>query len=160
MGKNISGVGIDTNIVGRIKIHGQEEPAKPKIKSIIVSDLTKESHGNATGVGLADVITRKLFAKIDFDRTKKNVTTSGFLERGKMPIIAETDDEALKLALRNCGSAVPGSEGIIRIKDTLHLDTLYVSNEILNKLEGNSNIEILQKNVDLLADRQAFAPFE
>ena len=159
MGKNISGVGMDTNIIGRIKIYGQEEPASPQIKSIVVTDLTDESHGNATGVGLADVITRRIFDKIDFEITYKNISTSGFLERGKIPFVAENDYEALNLALRNCGDVLPGKERMIRIVDTLHLDELYVSDAILNELTNNPQIELVQKNVHVFDEHQTLIPF-
>ena len=159
MGKNISGVGIDTNIIGRTKIYGQEEPSSPDIRSIVVRDLTDESHGNATGIGLADIITRKLYAKIDFDITYKNISTSSFLERGKIPFVAETDHDAMNLALRNCGNANPGEERIIRIMDTLHLDELYVSETILNELRGNLQIEIIDSTVDLFDDKNAINHF-
>ncbi len=76
LGKNISGSGMDTNIVGRIRISGEPEPESPKIRSILVDDLTDESHGNATGLGLADVITRRFFKKIDFPVTYRNIITS------------------------------------------------------------------------------------
>jgi len=159
MGKNISGVGIDTNIIGRLKIYGQPEPVKPDIKSIVVTDITDESHGNATGVGLADIITRRLFDKIDFEITYKNISTSGFLERGKIPFIAENDIDALNLALRNCGSPIPGKERIIRIKDTLHLDELYVSDAILNELKAKNEIEIVERDVPIFNERYGFRPF-
>jgi hypothetical protein len=159
MGKNISGVGIDTNIIGRTKIYGQEEPASPRIKSIVITDLTDESHGNATGVGLADIITRRLYNKIDFEITYKNISTSSFLERGKIPFIAENDVEALQLALRNCGNALPGKERIIRIKDTLHLDELYVSDAILNELRNNTQIETVTKSISMFDNQQTWIPF-
>jgi len=159
MGKNISGVGIDTNIIGRLKIHGQPEPSSPAIRSIIVTDLTDESHGNATGVGLADIITAKLYDKIDYPTTLKNVATSSFLERGKIPLIAKNDEEAMHLALRNCGNADEGKERIIRIKDTLHLDELYVSDAILDDIKDNPQIEIAQAGVHLLNEYQRFPDF-
>jgi hypothetical protein len=159
MGKNISGVGIDTNIVGRLKIYGQKEPSTPDIKSIVVADITDESHGNATGVGLADIITRRLFDKIDFSSTYKNIATSSFLERGKIPFITEHDVSALELALRNCGNATPGGERIIRIKDTLHLDELYVSNNILNEIANNPHIEVVAKDIPLFSENKQFNPF-
>ena len=56
---------------------------------MVVCDLTDETHGNAIGVGLADVITRRLFAKIDYESTYANVITSSFLERGKIPVVAD-----------------------------------------------------------------------
>ena len=159
MGKNISGVGMDTNIIGRLKIYDQSEPDSPKIRSIIVNDLTDESHGNTTGVGLADIISRKLFDKIDFSTTYKNIATSSFLERGKIPMIAENDQEALTLALRNCGSTTPGQERIIRIKDTLHLEELYVSQAILSEIRNNRKIEILEMDIPVFNDHWQFNDF-
>jgi hypothetical protein len=159
MGKNLSGAGIDTNIIGRIKILGQKEPDRPNIRSIVISDLTEESHGNAIGVGLADVITRKLFEKIDFEATNKNVSTSSFLERGKIPIIADNDYEALKLALRNCGVVNQGMERIIRIRDTLHLNELHVSDLVLSELNGNALIEDTGEKYMLFNSNNFLNPF-
>ena len=135
MGKDISGVGIDPNIIGRIKITGQKEPEKPVIKAIMVSDLTDASHGNATGVGLADVITRKLYDKIDLSATYVNAVTSSFIERAKIPVIAANDREAFSIALRSCGHLTGGNERIMRIKSTLHLDEIYISESILAELD-------------------------
>lgn len=140
MGKDISGVGIDPNIIGRIKIAGQEEPGRPEIKAIVLLNLTDNSHGNAIGIGLSDVITRKLFNKIDFSSTYTNAVTSSFLERAKMPIVAGNDKEAFEIALRSCGYLKNGEEKIIRIKDTLHLDEMYVSQPIFNILNGTKGI--------------------
>jgi hypothetical protein len=159
MGKNLSGAGIDTNIIGRIKIFGQPEPEKPDIRSIVVSDLTEESHGNAIGIGLADVITKRLFDKINFEVTNKNVATSSFLERGKIPIVAENDKSALLLALRNCGLVEEGAERIIRIKDTLHLDELYVSNTVLEELKDDPLIEAEPVKTDIFNDLNFYNPF-
>lgn len=159
MGKNLSGAGIDTNIIGRIKIFGQPEPGKPDIRSIVVSDLTEESHGNAIGIGLADVITQTLFGKINFEVTNKNVATSSFLERGKIPIVAENDKSALLLALRNCGLVDEGTERIIRIKDTLHLDKLYVSDAVLDELKDDPLIEAEGHKTDIFNNSNYFNPF-
>ncbi len=159
MGKNISGVGIDTNIIGRLKIYGQKEPKYPDIKSIIIADITDESHGNATGVGLADIITRRLFDKIDFPATYKNIATSSFLERAKIPFVAENDLDALELALRNSGHPNVGQERIIRIQDTLHMEEICVSDAILSDIEQNPQIEILKQHVDLFDHRMHFNSF-
>jgi len=149
MGKNLSGVGVDPNIIGRMKIYGQPEPLRPAVKSIIIADITKESHGNAIGVGLADVIPRRLFNKIDFPSTYTNGITSSFYERIKIPVIAETDREAFNIALRGCGYIIKGEEKIVRIKNTLHLEELYVSDAVLEIIKDSDKIEILKKNVDL-----------
>ncbi|MFC2125704.1 DUF2088 domain-containing protein [Bacteroidota bacterium] len=159
MGKNISGVCIDTNIIGRMMIRGQAEPDFPDIKSIVVLDLTEESHGNALGVGLADIITRKLFNKIDFDVTYKNVYTASFLARAKIPIIADNGNIAMDFALRSCGVIVPGEERIIRIKDTLHLDEMYVSDAILAEIKELPGLEILDKACDQLNSESEFNQF-
>jgi hypothetical protein len=159
MGKNISGVGIDTNIIGRLKIYGQEEPLSPDIKSIVIADITDESHGNATGIGLADIITRRLFDKIDFATTYKNIATSSFLERAKIPFVVENDVDALELALRNSGHPDDGQERIIRIQDTLHMEEIYVSDVILSDIEQNPQIEMLKQNVELFDHRMRFSSF-
>jgi len=159
MGKNISGVGIDTNIIGRLKIHGHPEPAGPTIKAILVTDLSDESHGNATGVGLADVITKKLLDKIDYHVTYTNIVTSSFLERGKLPVVADTDLKAFEIACRSCGYIKPGEERIIRAKDTLHLDELYVSKRILREIQEKTDIEIVESDVDLMDLNGNFTAF-
>lgn len=142
LGKNISGSGIDTNIIGRIRIEGEPEPASPRIGSIVVCDLTAETHGNACGMGLADVITERLHDKIDFDVTYTNIVTSGFLERGKMPVVAKTDREAVEIGLRGAGCGDPENAQIIRIRDTLHLSEILVSTTVLEKLRGRPDIEV------------------
>ena len=76
----------------------------------MVCDLTEASHGNALGVGLADVITRRLFSRIDFAETYANVFASTFLERAKIPIVAETDREAFAYALRATHAPSDGAE--------------------------------------------------
>ena len=160
MGKEISGVGIDPNIIGRIKIIGLKEPDRPRIKAIIVSDLTEMSYGNAVGIGLADVITRKLFDKINFSSTYSNASTSSFLERAKLPIVASDDREAFRLALRSCGYLKAGEEKIIRIKDTLHLDELLVSKAVMDLIQDPGRIEIIDNNVNLFDIQNDFKTFE
>ena len=143
MGKNISGVGIDPNITGRIGVRGQNDPPKPVIRSIMVSDLTDLSHGNAIGVGLADVVTRKLYDKIERAEMYRNVVTSSFLERGKIPIVADSDREAFEIALRGCGHIPAGQERIVRILDTLQLEEMYVSDAIAKELRTSPRIQML-----------------
>ena len=151
MGKNISGLGADPNVIGRLKIRGQVEPDRPRIKLIVVRDLSEASHGNAAGVGLADIITRALFDKIDFDATYENVLTSTFTERAKVPIIAETDREALTFAIRALGVVGPAGVRVARIHNTLKLDTLQVSPPVLEELASNPAITTIGP-VDRLFD--------
>lgn len=159
LGKNISGTGMDTNIIGRIRIAGQPEPESPRIKSVLVRDLTDESHGNATGMGLADVTTQCLFDKIDFEVTNKNILTSGFLERGKLPYVAQSDAEAMEVAIRSAGCLEPDNARVIRMRDTLHLGELLVSRTVLDELESNDNVETINGPVDALQQNSECSPF-
>lgn len=146
MGKDISGTGIDPNIIGRICIKGQKDPDRPDIRFIVVSDLTPASHGNALGIGLADIMTRRLFEKIDLKATYENVLTTNFLERGKLPIVAEDSRQALEIALRACGPVSQGAERIVRIRDTLSLEQLYVSAAILEEIRGR--VTVLERDIE------------
>lgn len=143
MGKDISGIGIDSNITGRIRIRGEQDSEVPDITNIVVTDLTEASHGNALGMGVADFITKNLYDKIDFNATYENVLTSTFTERGKIPIVADTDRKAVEYALRTCGPVKSENIRIIRIKNTLKLNELYVSESILEELKADKGIEIL-----------------
>jgi hypothetical protein len=149
MGKEISGSGMDTNIIGRMAIRGEPEPSVPDIRTLIVTDLTATSHGNAAGMGLADFITKRLQEKIDFQATYENILTSTFSERGKMPIVAETDRQAAQFAMRTWGPVEPGDAAIARIKDTLHLAHLYVSKPVLQQCDKLEQLGDEQEQFDI-----------
>jgi hypothetical protein len=149
LGKNLSGTGMDTNIIGRIRIFGEAEPPSPRIKMIAVIDLTDESHGNATGVGLADVTTQRLFKKIDFDVMNKNVVTAGFPERAKLPVVAESDRQAVELALRAAGCRDVSRARVARIHDTLHLGEVQVSDTLIGELRNRPDIEVTNERCRL-----------
>jgi len=159
MGKNISGLGMDPNVIGRLKIRGEPEPQKPVITNIVVADLTEETRGNAAGMGLADFTTRKLFEKIDFRATYENVLTSTFTERGKVPIIADNAALAVEYAIRTCRLKKPGSARIARIRNTLRLDELYVSSAAFDDLMCREGIEIIGDFADMFMEDGTLAPF-
>ena len=139
-GKNISGTGMDTNIVGGIREYREGEYDPPKIKKIILLDLTKEAEGNALGIGLADLITRKLYDKIDLRATYENTITTTFLERAKIPIICKSEEEAFHIALKTSWN-LPGTKPrIMIIRNTLKLDDLYVSEPIWEEIRGRADI--------------------
>jgi hypothetical protein len=148
MGKDISGSGLDPNIIGRNYIRDEPEPERPRIKAITVHDLTGASHGNAVGLGLADVITRHLFDQIDINATNENTVTSTFLERGKIPVIAPDDTTAFAYAWRSCnrpladGTPVGSAARILRIRDTLHLSELHASDAALTALRDRDGIAV------------------
>lgn len=139
MGKDISGAGMDTNIIGRWFIKGEPEPESPRVKALVVLDLTEASHGNATGIGLADFTTQRLFDKIDLPLTTKNIYTSGFLERGRLPLVYATDEEAIETALDHVFRANPDERDnarVMRIASTLDLETVQVTSNLLDEIRA------------------------
>jgi len=137
LGKNLSGAGMDTKVIGRIRILGQKEPDYPKITNIVVLGLTEASHGNATGIGLADYTTNEVFKQIDIHATTINGLTSMAPDQIKLPVILNTQQEAIEWARRTLGPAKEKSFTIAYIKNTMLLETLAVSENMLNRLEGN-----------------------
>lgn len=156
IGKNYSGTGMDTNIIGRMKILGVEEPAKPDIKYIIASDLSEECHGNATGIGLADLTTRRLFDKIDFQKMNENVITSTFLHRAMIPIVMENDRDAMIAALRCCWGVMPEKARVVRIPNTLHLEYLYISEALLFEVKNLPHVEIIGEAEEMKFDEDGY----
>ena len=139
IGKEISGTGMDTNVVGRIGIAGVAEPASPRVCRIVVLGLTEASHGNALGIGLADVTTRRFAQQVDHEVTNANVLTSTFLERGRMPLVAADDAEALRWALHTCGAAA-GDAAVVRVRNTLALETLLLSRRAANRVRAAGTV--------------------
>jgi len=125
MGKNISGTGMDTKVIGR----GVELPPgeAPEISMIYVRDLTPESGGNAVGMGFADVIHERLYRKIDFDKTYLNARTALHPTGSRLPIHLPSDREAFDLTLGHLGSPVPVEQRIVWIRNTLSLDRIAIS---------------------------------
>ena len=144
MGKNISGVGMDPNITGRILVRGQEESDELSIYRIVCLDLTEKSKHNALGVGLADIITRRLYDKIDLATTYANIICSGLLERGFIPIIQNSDKEAILTALSCCNRKVTMEDAKVAIiKNTLEVIEILVSEALLEQVKQRSYVEIL-----------------
>ncbi len=140
MGKNISGTGLDTNVIGKLGINGVDDSHKPDISKLIVLDITDESHGNALGVGLADVTTRKLVNKINFKDTYANTITSTFLKRAQIPVTVETEKEALEIAYKTCWQPDIEKLRLIIVKNTLELENLLISKAIWDDLQNNKSI--------------------
>ena len=140
MGKEISGAGFDPNITGRNN-RGVEGFDDPVVNKIVVLDLTDTTHGNATGLGLADVITRRLFDRIDYGATWANVITSNYLDGGTVPIVMRTAREAVALGAKTALRVESGEARIVRIRDTLTLGTIMVSEPMLEEVRAHPNME-------------------
>ncbi len=127
MGKNISGSGMDTNVIGRPSNPHEPFPNDPKILWIVTLDLTEESYGNAVGIGNADFTTRRLVEKIDMKPTLINAITACAPGGAKVPATFDTDREAVETALSCIGLTPPDKARVIRIKNTLMLGEIEVS---------------------------------
>ena len=130
IGKDISGTGMDTNIIARDSF-GPLPGAVPRIQRIIIEDLTEGAHGNAIGFGMADFILRSALDKIDFNATYTNGIASGNTNGMKIPVIADTEEEAIRAALQTCIGIDINNPRIVKIKDTLHLSEIEVSENML-----------------------------
>lgn len=129
MGKDISGTGLDPNVIGRWLVTDLAEPQPAPVRAIVVLDLTDASHGNAMGMGLADFVPERVATKIDLAATYLNVFTSGWagLRRGRLPVVLPTDREAVLAATAVAGPAAAAAARIVWIEDTLHTATCAVS---------------------------------
>lgn len=142
MGKNISGTGMDTNVVGRVMNIYTPEPEWPKITRIFVRDLTEETGGNAIGIGMADFTTKRLVDKINWDATYTNAVTGLVVEKARLPVVCKNDREALETALKTVGLVSPDEAKIVWIRDTLSLEEVMISEAFLPFAKGTSNLEV------------------
>lgn len=127
MGKRHSGAGLDPHVIGRLRIWGEPEPDSPRIERIAVLGLDPSSHGNAQGVGLADLITQRLFDAIDLAVTYKNTLTTTYLQRGMIPIIGGTDRDTIAKALASIPNGPPDRLRIVWIRNTNQLEEIALS---------------------------------
>ncbi len=136
MGKNITGAGMDPNIIGR-NARGTTWDAKPAIQKIAVLGLTAETEGNATGVGAADVTTMRLYRDFDPAKTYANVIAPTLLDGAAIPLIMNTDREAVQLAAKCVLRTKPSDTRIVHIPNTLEIVEIDVSETLLPYIEAN-----------------------
>ena len=144
MGKNISGAGMDTNVIGRMMIRGSDEFERPRITNIAVLDVTGVSHGNATGLGLADFIPFRVLQKVDLRSTYINSMTAGLggPQRGQVPMAMPTDRSAIAAAILTCGRADPENVTLVRARNTLDLEHLLVSESLRDQVLSHPGLEV------------------
>ena len=142
MGKEISGTGMDQNVIGRSVIPYHRPSIKNDIMRIFVRDLTADSEGNATAIGNADFTTKRLVDKIDHHATYMNAVTSSCPEAVRIPPYYDSDREAIDTALKTIGPVEPQHTRIVHILDTLRLEELYVSEVMLPEVEKNKDISV------------------
>jgi Lactate racemase N-terminal domain len=132
IGKDISGSGMDTNVVGRKRAFREQPPAnQPNMRHIFVRGLSERTHGNAAGIGLADFTTTRLVRSMNYQATVINCLTAGYPEGANLPVHFETDREVLDAALAIIGTRPPEAARILRIRNTMCLEEVEVSEPCL-----------------------------
>lgn len=154
IGKNISGDGMDPNISGRFVLP-QYCSGGIDAEKVVILDITDETHGNAQGIGLAEVTTRRLVNRMKLEMTYPTGVTNTFLHLMKIPMIMDNDREALQLALMCCPEAEDHDHmKLIRIPNTAHIGEIEISEGLLPQAKANPNIEILTDLYDLPFDSE------
>jgi hypothetical protein len=143
IGKDISGIGMDSNVTGRHRDIVGNSFTAPHVKRIFVRDLSPGSKGNGNGIGLADVTTQRLVDALDLEKTYTNALTAISPEKVAIPMHFQTDRECLEACLNTIGLVKPDAARLIRIKNTLRLDTLLVSRALEGEVISNPDLQIL-----------------
>ncbi|NQW02334.1 MAG: DUF362 domain-containing protein [Rhodospirillales bacterium] len=148
IGKNISGAGMDPNVTGRPVEFIEGFDIGPAIGRIMLRDLTAVTEGNASGIGIADVVTQRILAKMDWTKTYVNIVTAGVLDGAKMPIIANNDRDAIGIGIRGCPGVDSDTARIVRISNTLEMNTVWASQPMADEIAANPGLTALSEPFD------------
>ena len=151
IGKNISGAGMDPNVTGR-NSQKMNDFDGPDINRIVVRGLTPETHGNATGLGTADVITQRFVREMDWTKTYVNIVTSGEPGGASLPLVANNDREAISIAMRGVIMLDGPEARIVRIENTLDLGDIWVSEPMISDVEAHPGMEVVGDAFDASFD--------
>jgi hypothetical protein len=145
IGKDVSGTGMDTNVIGRKDyLYPCSKEVFPKVTRIYVRDLTRKTHGNAMGIGIADYTHTRLVNKIDFDSTYINCVTGDNPKAAAIPVHYNTDSKVLDVALKTIGYVQPENARVIRIRNTLDIKEIMVSEAYQAEMKGRDDLEIIE----------------
>ena len=156
LGKDVSGAGMDTNVIGRYRVLNAPDPETPAIDLIYARGLTEATKGNGVGIGLADVTRRAAVDQLDVQKTYANALTSGSLAKAKLPVVAPDDELALRTALAALGGYDPETARIVWIENTEDLRELRVSAALVDELPADATAE----GYDRLAVEDGTATFD
>jgi hypothetical protein len=152
MGKDISGAGMDQNVIARTVIPSHQVPSHPKITRIFVRDLTPDSDGNAIGIGNADFALKRLVDKIDTQATYMNAVTSSCPEAVRIPPYFESDRAAIETAFKTMGDIAPQKTRIVRISNTLNLEAMMISEVMLPEAAQMEGVRIMGSPEEMAFD--------
>jgi hypothetical protein len=150
IGKNYSGDGMDPNITGRFPT--QYADGGINAQRVAILDLSDETHGNANGLGMADMITRRLFEKTDLEKVYPNSLTSRIVCNIKIPMMLKSDKETIQAAILTCVEMDKNNPTIVRVPNTLHIEYIYISEALFEKAKAIPDIEIIEEPKDLIFD--------
>ena len=162
MGKNISGAGMDTNVIGRKYYdHKAAEKEYPKVTRIAVRSLTEETHGNASGIGMADYIHSRILDQIDLEATAINTMTGNHPSAGAVPICFDSDRKVLEAALSTCGLVEPPDARVMRIRNTLDVEEILVSEACEKEVARRDELSVVEPPREMQFDtNDDLLPFE
>ena len=153
MGKNISGSGMDTNVIGRKYYdHKAAEKEYPKVTRLVVRSLTEETHGNASGIGMADYIHKRILDQIDLEATAINTMTGNHPSAGAVPISFDSDRKALEAALSTCGLVESPDAKVVRIQNTLDVEEILVSESYEKEIQQRNELSVVEAAKDIAFD--------
>lgn len=147
IGKDISGEGMDPNVTGRPGSYLNEGFNAPDIKKIFIRDVTDASHGNGVGIGMADFTVKRLVNKLDFGAMYTNALTATILGPAKLPLVMENDRQAISIAIASCNNINQLEPRIVRIKNTLELNDIFVSEKLLSEIKNKEDIFITERDI-------------
>ena len=151
IGKEISGSGMDPNVTGRTERPAQSaafRESAPRIEKIVLLDISEKAHGNATGCGMADIVSYRFVNKIDFSATYTNIITAKSFRMGALPLYANSDEDAIKIAVAHSFLRDTSRARIVRIRDTLHLQEILCSVGCLDEIAERSDMEVVSSPED------------
>ncbi len=150
IGKDISGTGFDTNLLGRY--HTPYASGGPRITRIAVLDITDRSHGNGNGLGIVDYTTRRAFDKFDFENSYPNALTSTVPLSVKIPMVLKNDRQAIQAAIKTCNILDKKNVRMVRIKNSISVKEIEVSENLLPEVLANKYMRVLGEPHDLAFD--------
>jgi hypothetical protein len=155
IGKDISGAGMDTNVVGRKRAFSMKEPeGQPRMRFIYVRGLSAHTHGNATGIGFADFTTTRLVRAMDYRATVLNCLTAGYPNGANLPVHLDNDREVIDAALAILGTRAPQDARIMHIRNTLAVEEVEVSEPCLEQAGQQTEFTVEGKPYDLSFDAE------
>lgn len=159
IGKNISGTGMDTNVVGRKFLdHRATERESPKVRNIVIRSLTEETHGNATGIGLAEFCLSRVVDQMNVQITRTNCLTGGHPTGAMLPVHFPTDREVLDAVLQIIGLTEPPDAKVMWIHNTLDVVEVECSTAYLTEARSRNDLTILTDPRPLPFDGRGMLP--